>query len=111
MDNVNADSVLSEKEDNVKKPKTIIKKRKVNKDDWKQIVRKRSIAAGEEYVSCNGKVVPARTISECICVRKCTESLSLDEKKYILDSFNAMQNKNLQDSYLFGLITVREINR
>lgn len=62
-------------------------------------------------MSCSGKNVPARAQYECECQNKCTRKLAENVKKDILDKFNGLESKNVQDAYLFGLISVRSVER
>ncbi|CAH1957034.1 unnamed protein product [Acanthoscelides obtectus] len=55
--------------------------------------------------------MPARRGYECDCKNRCTSKISVEEKANILDKFNNLADKNVQDSYLFGLITVRPVAR
>ena len=84
------------------------KKRPRRPDRWKKNVAKLKRVRGEEYISpSSGRVVPPRKTGEaCKCKRRrCFEYFSDHEKKDILSQFNHLANKEIQDAYLFGLIS------
>ena len=75
-------------------------------------MKKTKKAKGEEHTSYKGTLIPARKIgSPCSCKRRCFEKVSDDEKREILQSFNKLGDKHLQDSYLHGLITRYPVQR
>lgn len=89
------------------------KKRPRKPDAWKRNVAKTKKAKGEEYQSpSTGETVPARTTGPpCGCKKKCFDMFTEEERKLILESFNGLASKELQDSHLFGLILSKEIQR
>ena len=89
------------------------RKRPRRPDTWKRNEAKAKRAKGEEYQSpSTGKTVPARCIgSPCGCKKKCFDQFSDEEKHIIVESFNGLANKDLQDGHLFGLISPKEIKR
>ena len=89
------------------------RKRQRRPETCKRNVAKAKRAKGEEYISpSTGRVVPARTTgSPCKCKRKCYEQFTDDQKSNILQQFNALANKELQDAHLYGLISSSEVQR
>ena len=89
------------------------KKRPRRPEHWKKNVTKAKRAKGEAYISpSTGKEVPAReTRPACKCQRKCYEAFSDAERGDLLQRFNDLGNKEVQDAYLFGLISSRPIQR
>lgn len=87
------------------------KKRKRNRATWKQVVRKRNLQRGLPYISTTGRAVPARTNYDCQCKNTCTNKFTDNEKYCIINNFHNLAEKNIQDAYLFGLITVNSIAR
>ena len=89
------------------------RKRVRHPETWKRNMARAKRAKGEEYVSpSTGELVPAReTAPACKCKRKCYDAFTEDERTSILQEFNGLANKELQDSYLFGLISTTAIKR
>lgn len=76
-------------------------------ETYRFVVQKNKRLRGEEYVSIStDATVPAKSNANrcCSCKNKCTEKLSLYEKKHCLKVLHNLQSKNLQDTYLMGLI-------
>lgn len=65
------------------------------------------------YVShSTGKTIPPHSTGEaCSCRNKCYDLFSSEEKGAVIEVFNALSNKVLQDAHLFGLITSRDVKR
>ena len=82
-------------------------------EHWARNVAKAKRAKGEAYVSpSTGKEVPAReTKPACKCRRKCYEAFRDAERGNLLQQFNDLGKKEVQDAYLFGLISSRPIQR
>ncbi|XP_050301120.1 uncharacterized protein LOC126739479 [Anthonomus grandis grandis] len=97
-----SDSANSDNE--VKENKT--RKRKINKHLWKRVQRKSNLNKGLACTSKSGINMPARRGYECDCKNRCTSKISVEEKANILDKFNNLADKNVQDSYLFGVRSV-----
>ena len=89
------------------------KKRPRRPETWKRNQAKAKRAKGEEYTSpSTGKTNPARSTGPpCTCKKRCFELVSEDEKRSLLEAFNGLANKDLQDAHLFGLIVSRDIKR
>ena len=89
------------------------RKRPRRPETWKKNMAKSKRAKGEEYVSpSTGKTVPARTLGEpCKCKNQCYDLFTQEEKSSLLESFNRLANKELQDSHLFGLIKSKPVQR
>ncbi|RZF33828.1 hypothetical protein LSTR_LSTR008951 [Laodelphax striatellus] len=86
------------------------KKRKRDENNWTVNVRKNNLNAGKQYVTKTGKVVPARKFSNCQCQKRCLAEFTDCVKSKILNDFNEIANKNLQDAYLTGLISSHPVN-
>lgn len=89
------------------------RKRPRRPENWRKNVAKAKRAKGEAYVSpTSGKLVPARkTGPACKCKRKCYEFFSDAERDDLLKRFYGLANKEVQDAYLFGLISSKFIKR
>jgi hypothetical protein len=89
------------------------KKRPRQPESWKRNVAKAKRAKGEEYTSpSTGKTIPARSTGPpCTCKKRCFELISDDEKRQLLEAFNGLTSKDLQDAHLFGLIVSNKIKR
>lgn len=87
------------------------RKRVRNPKTWKQNKRKLNRNIGQEYVSKNNVVVPARSSINCKCAKRCTDKFLIAAKNKILEDFNNLKEKNVQDAYLFGLITKAPVAR
>lgn len=107
----NSDSVESDTESDEIIEENKTRKRKKNKSLWKSVQRKHNLNSGLAYISTTGRNVPARQGYECSCKNQCTSKISFKEKTSILSKFNDLAVKNVQDSYLFGLITVKSVAR
>ena len=105
----NGHSTNGSSSDTPKRPR----KRARRPDTWKREVAKAKRARGEEYVSpSTGKAVAARTTGPpCTCRLKCFERFSQREKQDMIQAFYKLEDKNLQDSHLFGLIRSRTVKR
>ena len=79
----------------------------------KKSVAKVKRARGEAYVSpSTGKIVAAlSTGPSCRCRKKCLELFTSEEKEGIVEDFNEIGEKLLQDAHLFGLIKSKEVSR
>lgn len=106
FDDSNADPTYEEEEVVLKS-----KKRKKNPERWLQNLRKLKRNSGEPYISKSGKAVPARQYSDCACKERCTGKLTDQVKQKLLNDFNTLANKNIQDAYLHGLISVYPVAR
>ncbi|XP_025192024.1 LOW QUALITY PROTEIN: uncharacterized protein LOC112592227 [Melanaphis sacchari] len=89
------------------------KKIKANPSIWKRNVVKKQRAAGEEYTSIyTNKVVPKRvTGPACKCIYKCFSKITDTDKSSIINAFNAIGNKEKQDTFLCGLNSVNNVQR
>lgn len=89
-------------------------KKRISKPSlWKRNVVKKQRASGEEYKSISkNKIVPKRvTGSACKCILKCFTKITDENKYLIINSFNAIGNKEKQDTFLCGLISVNNVQR
>ena len=90
----------------------ITRKRPRRPDTRQRNVKKAKRAKGEEYVSASGNVVPPRvTGPPCTCKRRCFSKFTDEQKEIIVESFNGLADKGLQDAYLHGLISARDVKR
>ena len=90
------------------------RKRVRRPETWKKNVAKVKRAKGEEYISpSTGETVSARkTGPSCRCKRLgCFDYFSESEKTGLIEDFNKIGDKNLQDAHLFGLIDSKEVQR
>ena len=89
------------------------RKRPRRPETWKRAAAKAKRARGEEYVSpSTGKTVAARTTGPpCSCKQKCFDRFTLGERADVVQSFYDLDDKDLQDSHLFGLIRPNAIKR
>ena len=88
------------------------KKRLRKAEAWKQNAAKKR-AKGEEYQSpSTGKTVPGRSTGPlCSCKKRSFERITDEEKRQILEAFNGLANKDLQDAHLFGLVVSNAVKR
>lgn len=89
------------------------KKRTRNDLIWKRNISKNNRAEGKAYKSIyNKKQVPKRTTGQpCKCIHKCFTNITDIEKLSLLETFKLMKNKEKQDTYPCGLITIKNIQR
>lgn len=90
------------------------RKRPRRPETWKKNAAKLKRAKGERYTSpSTGKVIEERrTGAACRCKRrKCFDQFSEEEMEGIIEDFNDIANKELQDAHLFGLIRPVEVKR
>lgn len=87
------------------------KKRLQRKVLWKKNIRKLKRAEGKSYVNTAGSVVAQKTLGEnCNCPRKCFDKIG-EGCQVIFTEFYKLSSKNLQDSYLYGLMKRRAVER
>lgn len=89
-------------------------KKRISKPSlWKRNLVKKQRASGEEYKSIStNKIVPKRvTGPACKCILKCFTKITDENKSLIINSFNAIGNKEKQDTFLCGLISVNNVQR
>lgn len=89
------------------------RKRARRLETWKRAIAKAKRARGEEYVyPSTGKTVMARqTGPACKCRLNCFECFTESERANILQSFYKLENKDVQDAHLFGLISTNPVKR
>lgn len=76
---------------------------------WKKNIRKEKRAKGEEYVNTKGNTVPSKSINTdipCKCAQKCHDKINSEQQKELFNRFYAMENFDLQSSYIFSLVKV-----
>lgn len=94
-------------------PAPIKKNRKsVNPATWKRNIKKTCIAEGKSYVNWKGvNVGPRQTGPNCHCKFKCFEKVSEEKRKVVLKNFNEIGDKQMQTTYLGGLIETTNVAR
>ena len=91
---------------------TLPRKRPAHPETWKKTALKAKRTKGEAYTRKDGTIAPARaTKASCSWCRGCFMKFNDTEKACLIDSFNDIGSKNLQDSYLHGLISPHPVNR
>ena len=101
----------SDAEEEVTQPIKMTRK-SVNTASWKRNVIKSSIAQGKSYVNWKGKEIEARkTGPDCKCKFKCFEKVTEESRAVILSKFNNLGERNIQNPYLGGLITTKNVQR
>ena len=79
---------------------------------WPQNARKIAFARGKETTDYLGRRKPARTTGPaCDCKRECFDKVCERERHYILQTFNALADTDLQNMFLRGLIVGKEPQR
>lgn len=84
------------------------KKRTLNPSVWKRNVTKELRAKGQKCVSLRKKRV---TGPPCKCNLKCFNNVTDKQRLILLNIFNEIGNKEMQDTFLFGLIETKDIIR
>lgn len=84
------------------------KKRIRNMENWKRNLNKKKRCAGEQYTTQLGKVVPAKVFKhfECMCPNKCHLRIPAARQAELHKNYYSLESRDLQTSYLFGLIKV-----
>uniref|UniRef100_A0A2S2R2A4 Uncharacterized protein n=1 Tax=Sipha flava TaxID=143950 RepID=A0A2S2R2A4_9HEMI len=86
------------------------KKRTLNPSLWKRNVAKELRVKGQECVILRKKIVKKRvTGPPCKCNLKCFNNVTDKQRLILLNIFNG--NKEMQDTFLSGLIEIKEIIR
>lgn len=102
----------TDEEDNIVDSERKGKKRRRRLSLWNRNKAKTSKAFGLEYTSRSGKVVGTRKPGRpCTCKNKCFSKVSEDDRASLLNIFNNIGEKEKQDTYLCGLIQVKDIVR
>lgn len=88
------------------------KKRLQRRNMWTRNIRKQSRIHGDEYVGTSGAVVQKKELGpNCECRLKCFQKIDAAMRKKIFDDFYSIPSKELQDSYLYGLIILQPVAR
>lgn len=78
----------------------------------KRNVKKKAIAEGKMYTNWKGvQKGPRSTGSNCNCRYKCFENVDEETRKVVLQKFNKIGDRDLQNTYLGGLIQTTTIQR
>jgi hypothetical protein len=106
---------LSDSEDRIPLPRGRSRKRKKDETVWRLNISKRRRTSGKEYTSPYGRkrLVSAKCVTgqPCGCKKLCFNLIADDRRENIVKDFYNIKTKDLQDSYLGGLVTVRQIAR
>lgn len=95
-----------------KLPPQIGKKRKNRVKLWQRNIRKAARTSGSTYKNPKGTVVPAKEMgANCNCKKRCFENVGEECCRRIFSDFYSISNKDLQDSYLYGLIKRCDVSR
>lgn len=88
------------------------RKRLVRKALWKRTIQKSKRVQGEPYVNVAGTHKPGKQIgNNCNCKLRCFDDIGQEGCTEIFHNFFRMSTKNLQDAYLYGLLTKIEVQR
>lgn len=78
---------------------------------WQRTVNKMKRTEGKTYINTAGSAVAEKTQGErCNCAKRCFEKIG-DGCETIFTEFYKLPSKNLQDSYLYGLMKKKVIER
>nr|CAH7753680.1 unnamed protein product [Callosobruchus chinensis] len=87
------------------------RKRLQRKALWKRNIRKLKRTEGKSYLNMAGSVVTGKTQGEnCNCPKKCFDKIG-EDVGLIFSEFYKLPSKNLQDSYLYGLMKRKHVER
>lgn len=79
---------------------------------WKRSVSKKCRVQGLEYINTSGHVVPAKKEGKpCSCKFECFKKVTRELRSKLRESFYKLKTKDLQDSFLAGLIKVKAVER
>lgn len=69
--------------------------------------------SGEAYTTYKGDPKAAKQVIgiTCRCHLRCSQKLSLSERKHIFDEFYKLQSSDAQNKYFFGLIHKQAVKR
>lgn len=88
------------------------KKRAKNPSLWKRNISKIQRSQGNETISLRNKLIKKRvTGPNCKCKLECFEKFTDDEKGSLINVFNAIGDKEKQDTFLGGLISLKDVSR
>ena len=81
--------------------------------EWGRKKRKIQKDSGEAYTTYKGDPKPAKQLVAitCRCHLRCSQKLSLSERKHIFDEFYKLKDNDAQNKYLFGLIHKQAVKR
>lgn len=84
-----------------KRPKKTSRKLLSNPSRWVRTTQKNAIQSGQEYVSKNGKVIPARTLGPvCDCISRCGEKITQCRREILFKSYWATSCQKEKWDYL-----------
>lgn len=88
------------------------KKRTKSPSRWKRNISKLQRAQGNGTISLRNKVIKKRqTGPNCKCKLGCFEKFTVEEKNCLLSVFNTIGDKQKQDTFLGGLISIYDVLR
>ena len=76
-------------------------------DEWTRKKRKCQKDKGEVYTTYKGEQKAAKTLTTltCRCAWRCCETVSVEEQERLFKNFYALGSHDVQNKYLYGLIS------
>ncbi|CAH1275814.1 unnamed protein product [Diabrotica balteata] len=90
------------------------RRRKANRSQWKDVIRKQKKNKGEQFINRKGKLVKQRQLKGgCTdkCIRKCQEKINFATRQQLFKEFWKMGDHTLQTQYISRLISRYPKNR
>lgn len=89
------------------------KKREKSPLRWKRNIVIVQRAQGNETISLRNKIIKKRELTgpDCKCKLKCFSKFTDEQKLLILNIFNTIGDKEKQDTFLGGLISLNDVSR
>ena len=87
--------------------KILTRKRKATPQNWKRNIRKQLRLSGEQYVSTDGKIVPAKSLQQVncnTCRLKCQNKMTDEQRQKIFNSFWALAHYERQKDFVCARI-------
>jgi len=94
----------------IREPDRSRKRRRACVNEWKRNVQKRLRNAGEEYTSSSKKKIPAKSFYNFVCHCKCTEKVSVEERKSMFDLY-WKSSREAKLAYLCGHVKQSDVGR
>lgn len=102
-------------QETVERGKKLCKKRAKDESTWKRNVAKKRRAEGKSYIGLENKnkcvKEERKTGNDCNCKFKCFQKIDDRSKHNILMIFNNIGNKEKQDIFIGGQISVKRVER
>lgn len=87
-------------------------RKSVDKSKWARNQKKKMLATGQKHLNTSNKMIGPRVVgADCKCKFKCFEKVDEQERELVLQKFNEIGEKVMQDTYLVGLISTSEVTR